>query len=142
MSRIKECPNCKQPVDEDNAFCIFCGAKIPVSAEAPSDDPGGETAGTVKKCANGHEFDDPKLDYCPVCGLPLTSSSAPAPAPYTGETWKCSCGAVNPEDDAFCQSCGKARKAASRPASDPKPGIPEGMYVPTDADLLPKKPRS
>ena len=136
MARIRECPNCKQPVDDDNVFCVFCGAKIPDTAEAPVIESKG--TGKMKKCPNGHEFADEKLDHCPVCGMPVTESAA-----CSEEAWKCVCGYDNPLDNTFCQHCGKPKKSAgrSRPENSGA-SIPTGMYVPTDADLMRKKTRS
>lgn len=139
MARIRECPNCKQRVDDDNVFCVFCGAKIPDTAETLVV----ESTGTVKmkKCPNGHEFADEMLDHCPVCGLPVAAIVEPVSG--SGDIWKCSCGYDNPLDNAFCQHCGKPKESVgrSRPA-DSGTTIPTGMYVPTDADLMPKKARN
>ncbi len=142
MSKIKECPNCRQPVDGDSLFCIFCGARFPDSTDEIPASPEPAPSGAVKKCANGHEFNDPKLDYCPACGLPLfpsgePSTSSPAVDP---DSWICSCGEANPAENPFCQACGKPREPGKRPERPDQP-YPDGMYPPTDEDLKPKRQR-
>ncbi|MBQ9827208.1 MAG: zinc ribbon domain-containing protein, partial [Lachnospiraceae bacterium] len=69
MANYIECPNCKQKVPAGDSFCNYCGVKLP---EGPvmSDDPA-PSEGVIKRCRNGHEFNDPELDFCPICGFPL-----------------------------------------------------------------------
>lgn len=145
MSSTVQCPNCKQPVTADSEFCIFCGTKLPAIPRTPkfSSSASGGYAKAMMKCKNGHEFDDASLLYCPICGLPF--EGAPDYYVPSGESWRCTCGYVNQADNAFCEGC-------SRP-KEPKPSgrirapetkssttyIPEGMYTPTDDDLMPKK---
>ena len=140
MSSMVQCPNCKQMVTKDCDFCIFCGARIPAADSSAPDEPahGGDA---VKRCRNGHEFTDDSLVYCPICGLPFTSSAAAG----SGSGWKCSCGHDNPADNAFCELCGRpkdakpARRSAEAPAESEATVIPDGMYTPTADDLKPKR---
>lgn len=140
MSSMVQCPNCKQMVTRDSDFCIFCGARMPVTDRSEADDPA-YGAGAVKRCRNGHEFTDDSLVYCPICGLPFTSS----PAAVSGGTWRCSCGHDNPADNAFCELCSKpkearpSRRPAEVPAKSEEIEIPDGMYTPTADDLRPKR---
>ena len=144
MSEMKKCTNCGQMVSADSEYCIFCGTRIPDSAAPVSAASGtGGGSGRVRRCRNGHVFEDDSLSYCPECGLPFGDSEAPPP-PVRGETWKCFCSRENPVENLFCEECGRPR-AAKRSRireSDPPPAegipIPEGMYTPTPDDLKPK----
>lgn len=142
MAGTVQCPNCKQSVTSDNEFCIFCGTKLSAAVCTPgysSTLSGGYKKG-IKKCKNGHEFDDASLLYCSICGLPLEGTSAPS-----GEKWTCSCGHMNPADNAFCEECGRpkeadwVRRVSPAETKNSTAFIPEGMYTPTDDDLRPKK---
>ena len=143
MASTVQCPNCNQAVTSDSKFCIFCGIELP----APVYIPGGHSASSdgnkkaIKKCKNGHTFDDASLVYCPECGLPFEETTEPIPL---GKTWTCDRGHVNPADNAFCEYCGlprepKVRLSSSSDTKSSTTNIPEGMYTPTDADLEPKK---
>ena len=75
MARLIQCPNCRQKVDDDNTFCIFCGTKLPKAAYPTKDSSpasSGSPPGAVRKCSHCHsEFDDPDLSFCPECGMPF-----------------------------------------------------------------------
>lgn len=134
-----KCPNCMQTVTDDSEFCIFCGTKLPSSGAAASVVSSGTVGGISKKCKNGHEFEDPDLLFCPICGLPFDESVSSTP---TGHTWKCSCGHINPEDNNFCESCSRAKERKVRVAPDRKAEptfIPEGMFIPSEGDLIRRK---
>lgn len=144
MPSTVECPNCKQPVTPDSEFCIFCGTKIPATAHtlgySSSSSSGYEKA--IKKCKNGHEFDDASLLYCPICGLPFEGGGPYIPL---AKTWTCTCGHVNPSENAFCEGCSRpkepktSRRISATETKSSTAYIPDGMYTPTDDDLRPKK---
>ena len=146
MADVVQCPNCKQMVTKDSVFCIFCGTKIPAVPETTVSSPG---VTAIRRCKNGHEFDDAGLVYCPVCGIPFEDSAAPeAPAETPGATWKCSCGHENSTECGFCTECGRPRSESKETgrikAAEHKfetGVIPEGMYTPTADDLKPKHGR-
>ena len=139
MAATVTCPNCKQPVAADSEYCVFCGMKLPVKTYVSESTPihlGDRKKGT-KKCKNGHEFDDDSLSFCPICGLPFDVGAGITIS--ADETWKCSCGHVNPGDNEFCENCGRPKepKVSSRiSTTDVKSST---AYIPTDDDLKPKK---
>ena len=78
------CPNGHEEPDPSLGFCSICGSplvtnhsgrnsfasvEVPVTEEKLNKQP---EKGRICKC--GHRVDDTTLSYCPVCGLPLSSS--------------------------------------------------------------------
>lgn len=140
------CPNCHQPVEGGNEFCIYCGMRIPAAGSSSAAPVAPAPVSTIRRCKNGHTFDDADLLFCPVCGIPFGDAPAPArtpvpahtPAPApAADTWACACGHSNPADFTFCESCGTRRvhKDRCRPEK-PEMVIPEGMHMPTESDLI------
>ena len=136
-----KCPNCKQTVTADSEFCIFCGTKLPSTSAVTTPVPAGTSRSVLKKCKNGHEFDDADLLYCPICGLPFAGSVS---KPIAGPTWKCSCGHENPGENNFCENCSRAKEIKKRTLPTEPPAIehmeiPAGMFAPSEGDLIRKK---
>lgn len=145
------CPNCFQEISKEDSFCIYCGCDLdPSSAthditgstaalskeekERTIDDIEGMdySEGSIRTCKNGHKIDDPYLDYCPECGLPLERA-------FTAENkrWTCYCGVQNGIRLDVCRACGKPR--GWEPDSVSSEVLPVGMRLPRPEDLRKKK---
>lgn len=121
MAATRICPNCAQPNDDDSDFCIYCGTRLPVASP---------TIGNIRRCGNGHEIDDPELNYCPICGLPLDSVLVVTSA-KSSILWTClACGISNPDDKAYCGNCGKPK--GFRPTSHASDPIVRSPHVSTN----------
>ena len=161
-------PNGHDVPDPSLGFCPVCGSLLtsepggseepPVPDEPPVPEippvpafpeaPASPAPVLIRKCSCGYECDDPELNFCPACGIPLEKAE-PAPVAVEGD-WICAeCGAMNRLDMNFCTTCGRPK--SKRTAPEPAPGlsgvaprrgdrtvIPEGMYMPTDDDLAVK----
>lgn len=147
------CENGHEVSDPSLGFCPICGLplsdvpapkvrlpRIPAVEAPPAPSrpaPAPFRPMQVRKCSRcGYVCDDPGLDYCPECGLPL---DFPAAADDSG--WVCSCGEVNSSDTHFCSRCGKPkdepvpRPEPEPPAADRDVPVPAGMKPPVEADL-------
>lgn len=90
---ISKCPQCGEPIDEDDVFCSACGTKCPKGQ-------------AIRKA------------LCICCGQPLMSSASfcgNCGASYQldesgyidiPQERICSCGAALYDDDCFCSQCG------------------------------------
>lgn len=62
---VKVCPNCGKKINDDAAFCIYCGGAIQVQQE-------NQTAPTSRKCCSSCGFPVSEEDmYCINCGTSL-----------------------------------------------------------------------
>ena len=146
MEPTVKCPNCFQQVAKKNHYCLFCGydlSGVPSEPEPDSVASGGFPRISIdyasRTCKCGYVCDDPELNFCPACGLPLKSVPA-----SDDSGWRCVCGAMNRSDMHFCCTCGKPKDwKPSEPEPEParpekKVSIPAGMKAPDDGDLAVK----
>ena len=87
------CPNGHDVPDPSLGFCPVCGSplvedapvskvklskvpavEVPPAPARPMPDP--PRSMPPRRCRCGYVCDDPELDYCPECGLPLDSAAA------------------------------------------------------------------
>lgn len=135
------CPTCGSPlIDEPSAE--ESSAEAPFVFESPTDTEVRElpqedpkpAVFTSRKCRCGYICDDPKLNFCPACGIPFDSYSETPVA----DAWTCSCGKENPAEMAFCSECGAPKGSKPYPEKTVEAPVPDGMKPPTDDDLLRK----
>lgn len=118
------CPNCRQPVPAQAAFCPHCGFQVP---KAPP-------AGVV--CASCGSAIPAGAQFCPTCGARQALPPPPPPSPPP-QTIRCpSCGAELPTIAVFCPDCGTRLSGTPAPAmpSAPRP------HEPTPTVWLPSEP--
>lgn len=120
------CSNCGQPVNPGDAFCESCGMKLDATFGPDLT----ESSGPVRLCGNGHEVSDPRLENCPICGLPLDKGAGPIPG-----GWVCACGHENTPDADFCEVCGRS-KSGTGPAVSAPPAAEEPPHVVVYDDLF------
>lgn len=122
--------------DPSLGFCPVCGSVL-TDAPAVKKKEIPSLPAAKRYCKNGHCVMDPELVFCPECGLPLDEETKESDTTSTIDTWKCECGQVNLAIDRFCVSCCKERNMAKRVRKPvvAEPVIPDGMYIPSDADL-------
>jgi membrane protease subunit (stomatin/prohibitin family) len=77
------CPDCKNPVPTDAAFCPHCGHQQVV----------------FHQCANCGKNLPPNAKFCPKCGNPTDTKPAPLICPH--------CKAENLPNALFCNQCGE-----------------------------------
>ena len=159
------CPRGHDVFDPSLGFCPTCGSPLvyepagasddigPAASSFPAEEPSPSYTEPValekeparfasRKCKCGYVCDDPELNFCPSCGMPLDDSGS-----VDDPGWVCvRCGARNESDLNFCCFCGKSRGSGGPdlepeptkkpvPAPRPEPAIPNGMKPPTDNDL-------
>ena len=127
------CPTCGSPLVNEPAESSSAGAAFAEEPEAPAAYAEPPRVASVRKCSCGYLCDDPDLNFCPACGLPLDAASS-----ATEDGWTCVCGTVNAADMNYCESCGKPRGWRPEPKPvEPKEEIhiPSGMKPPAEGDL-------
>jgi membrane protease subunit (stomatin/prohibitin family) len=77
------CPDCKNPIPTDAAFCPHCGHQQVV----------------FHQCANCGKNIPPNAKFCPKCGNPADTKPAPPTCPH--------CKAENLPNALFCNQCGE-----------------------------------
>ena len=127
------CPTCGSPLVNEPAESSSAGAAFAEEPEAPAAYAEPPRVASVRKCSGGYLCDDPDLNFCPACGLPLDAASSAAE-----DGWTCVCGTVNAAGMNYCESCGKPRGWRPEPKPvEPKEEIhiPSGMKPPAEGDL-------
>jgi predicted amidophosphoribosyltransferase len=116
------CPNCKQLIAADAAFCSACGYRIP---KPPPAEPCPSCGSPIPAAAQ----------FCPSCG----QRKAPAP-----KTIRCvGCGAELPAIAVFCPDCGTrvgAAGAAVVAAPPVAPAPAREVSAPVSAAAIPESP--
>lgn len=83
-----KCQNCQMENANNAAFCVNCGQKLSVPAQAAPQN-------KVVRCQNGHFYDTAKYAACPHCGASAGEASPTSPvmqaplfSPHTGKKVK------------------------------------------------------
>jgi membrane protease subunit (stomatin/prohibitin family) len=79
------CPDCKQKISEDAAFCPLCGHQIMV----------------IDQCAKCGKNLTPKAKFCSRCGTPVQQKK------QHQDRYCPKCGAQNLNNSVFCNQCGE-----------------------------------
>lgn len=153
MASTKICPNCGAKNPSANRFCEDCGCDMNKVASSPAPK-------VTLFCPLGHTVSNPELGFCGVCGEKLTPEMPVPPAEDTAPVSnpfielpvvpptpldppagkKCpSCGAMNPEDNIFCQECAANLTAAPTATSTPGPSL-KPSFRPAPTHDLPDIP--
>ena len=66
---MRECPNCKTILEDDELFCHECGTKQEIEESVASNE---EAAPLEKKCIHCGETIEEDSAFCPYCGKPQT----------------------------------------------------------------------
>lgn len=152
-----KCPNCGSQNEPENAFCTTCGVRLTRESPevpTPTPKPASSKAMYCSAFPRKHIIDNPDLGFCPICGAVLTETAPEGEpsSPYGPRT----CKNGHTYHDPFltcCPECGLPFLDEEPKSPEPKPpkpeptkpetpepvAIPDGMYVPTDADLKPRK---
>jgi len=79
------CPDCKQQIDEDAAFCPLCGHQIMI----------------IDQCAKCGKNLAPNARFCSRCGTPVQQRT------QHKDRFCPNCGAQNLDNSVFCNQCGE-----------------------------------